>query len=130
MESLKTILEDARHDFTAGGPAIAPDLSVRLQTLRDQMWQTYKILFGAMIALIVVGIGGSAWLTLSGRISEVSGYVSALGISCASGAGTFGAARKVWVTWSRTTLLMILVENAPEDTVVSVIKTLSEKLSE
>lgn len=128
MESLNDLLRETRFKINFAGDVLPPDLKGRLESIRNRMWQLFRVYFGVLIALMLVGTLGIAWLVISGRVGQVAAFAGAIGLSGASG-GLVLACRSAWTDWTRTSLLIALIEDAPAETVAGVIKTLADKLS-
>jgi hypothetical protein len=119
MQTLKDVLESVRQSWAEGG---AGD-SIKVALSRHRQREFSLLIFYGILAVVCLGL--AAWLLINNRIQAAKTFV---GIAGLGGAGCLALLLQAWRDWSRTDLLLILLEEAPKAQITAVIDKLVRKL--
>jgi hypothetical protein len=119
MGNLKAVLQRAADQFLKGGGGVASGVKRALRAHRQQQ-TTISIV---LAILIVAATGWSGWLLLTGATHSRQ-LAALLGIGTGGG---LEALRRVWKDWSQTDLLLILIEDASEIQIATIVKKLTAR---
>jgi len=125
MSGLKRILRETTDRKLTTGGAISPALVKALRAHRSQQFA----IFVALEVVIVIFIALSVFLVFKNPDQTTRNEVIAatLGISAGAGGG-IELIRRIWREWTQTSLLLLLVEEASEAQVNSILERLIQKL--
>ena len=123
MDDLKSIVTRAAGRRLKAGGVISSSVIAELRKYRQKL----SILFGGVAAgLLVVLVCVCYYLmTHPEEITHVKTVASAIGVGTG---GVVGMLSRIWKEWSQTTLLLILIEDAPEAEVSALIDKLVKGL--
>jgi hypothetical protein len=123
MTQLKAVLQQAVDESDKGGGALSVNTAARLEAYRRRQF----VIFLALEFLVVVGVGYCAWYLVSHQAgSNTSKALSAL-IGVGSGGG-IEIVRRVWKEWSRTDFILLMLNEASESQVKSLVDRLLKTL--
>ena len=123
MSELKNLLQDAiEHSDTAGG-VLSVNAITRLERYRERQFKIFVIIE----LLVVFAVAGCAWYLVTHPAQTVGAKALAGLVGVGSGGG-FEVARRVWKEWARTDLLVLLMSEATEGQVKSLIDRLLKAL--
>jgi hypothetical protein len=119
MPNLKDVLVEVKASWAEAGAG----LSVK-DALRKHREREFRLLL-AFGALMVVLLGVATWLlvTSGSQAAKTFGGLAGLG-----GGGCFAGLLRAWKDWSRTDLLVILVEEASKAQIATLFDKLINKL--
>lgn len=125
MSKLKSILEEALADSTllGGESSIETQLEAHRKELLKSMW----IWFSVLILLILLGVLGLTKYLDCNNATIAKQILGALGLSGASG-GVVNILRKVWLQWSSTSLVFILLTDSTKAQKNDILRKLVNKL--
>jgi hypothetical protein len=123
MASLKNILELNMAEARNMGGTSATALQAELTAYRQRLFWTFFLVLVVIIGLVAFG----AYLIAvrQNAPGELALYSSALGITAGGGVEI---ARRMWSEWSRAGLVALLIQDAPDAMVHSVLEKLARKL--
>jgi phosphate/sulfate permease len=121
MANLKTVLTKTTEQFLKGGGQVSPTVKRALRTHRQVQMRTC---LGLIIGLIVCA--SFAIYLLLASPSKGESIMAVIGIGGTG--GLLEALRRVWKDWSQTDLLLILIEDATEAQVSSIVDKLVKGL--
>ncbi len=121
MANLKDVLSNSAGEFLkAGGSA---SLKVK-QALRKHRQREYRI-FLFVTGLVVCGLILCVVMLLSSESQKVRVAAGVIGLGSGGGLEIL---RRIWKDWSQTDLLLILIEDASEAQVTTIVNKLTKKL--
>lgn len=121
MANLKSVLKDTIDQFLEGGPQAAPTVKRALRAHRKKQQMLLVIL-----AIMLVGAAGLCAYLLLTKPDHWREMSTLFGIG--GQGGVLWALRGVWKDWSRTDLLLILIEDASEAQITAIIDKLTKSL--
>jgi mevalonate kinase len=119
MRNLKDVLVDVRASWAEGGSG----LSVK-RALTTHREREFRLLI-ALAILMVICLGVATWLLVTQGVQTAKAFAGLAGLG---GGGCMVALLKAWKDWSRTDLLLILVDEASKAQVTALIDKLIGKL--
>jgi hypothetical protein len=119
MRTVKDVLIAVRESWTEGGAG----LSAKTALLKHREREFRLLLFYGVLA--VASLGVATWLLVTNGIQAAKTFV---GIAGLGGAGCLGFLLQAWRDWSRTDLLLILIEDAPKAQITTLIDKLVRQL--
>jgi hypothetical protein len=123
MSGLKRTLQQIKDTRLRQGGAVYDRTLAELQAYRKQQ----LIIFTLLSVLIVSAVAFCAYFLT--RFPERSGQVKILaGVIGLGTGGGIEVLRRFWKEWSQTSLLLILIENASEAQITTIIDKLIAKL--
>lgn len=123
MSGLTSILEFHLAEARNMGSVSVPALEKALATYRNRQFWSFILVFVTVILL--VGFGAYLIAVHQDTPEKLTLYSGSLGLTAGGGVEI---ARRLWTEWSRTGLVAVLIEGAPEAMVVSVLQKLIGKL--
>ncbi|HVT14662.1 MAG TPA: hypothetical protein VHQ90_00585 [Thermoanaerobaculia bacterium] len=123
MNGLKRILEEVnQHRLSAGG-AISDKAMRALRTYRTRLFATFLVFFVLLVCVVGFGAFGLAWFFK--QPAQQAAFAGAMGISVG---GALELMRRIWSQWSQAGLLLVLIEDASEAQVATLIDKVIQKL--
>jgi hypothetical protein len=123
MASLDSILRRATERRLRGGGAVSVELSNELRAYRrQQFW-----VFVAIEAFLVLGVAFCAYY-LAVNPKDATAVKELAGLIGIGAGGGIEVIRRTWKEWSQTDLLLVLVSQASESQVTSIVDKLIGKL--
>jgi hypothetical protein len=119
MRTLKDVLVDIRASWAEGGSGLSVKEALSRHRSRE---------FGLLIAfalLMVACLGVATWLLVTDGVESAKSFAGLAGLS---GGGCMVGLLKSWKDWSRTDLLLILVDEASKAQVAALIDKLISRL--
>jgi hypothetical protein len=123
MSELREVLERANFSSLTAGGVMSDNVRTALAGFRKRYFVIFVVLFVVCVAVVVLGVVGVAL-----NIREPAQMAAAGGAMGITVGGTIEVMRRVWKEWSQAELIVILIEEAPEDAVRNLLNTLIEKL--
>ncbi|HEY8157594.1 MAG TPA: hypothetical protein VIF10_02715 [Methylobacter sp.] len=125
MSKLVEILREAeRTDLGSDGQG--NPLLEKLDAHRKTLLYTFLALFVVLAALIGLGAFGMWHLLFNGSTEQINAWSGAVGL--AGSTSLVEILRRVWTEWAQTSLVVLLVTDAPEPLVNAVVQKLLDKL--
>ena len=121
IPNLKTALEAAAGEFLRAGGFASTAV---IKALRDQRKKEYSISIFISV-LVVCALIACIVILLVGNTQQARWVAGVLGIGSGGGLEVL---RRVWKDWSQTDLLLILIEDANEAQVTTIVNKLIKKL--
>jgi hypothetical protein len=121
LANLKTVLSKTTEQFLKGGGQVSPTVK---RALRAHRQVQMRACLGLIIGIIVCA--SFAIYTLLASPSKGESIMAVIGIGGTG--GLLEALRRVWKDWSQTDLLLILIEDATEAHVSSIVDKLVKAL--
>jgi hypothetical protein len=117
MHSLKDVLVEVKASWAEAGSGLS---------VKDALLRQRELEFGILLAfgvLMVAFLGVATWLLVTdgGQAAKTFGGIAGLGGS----GGCFGVLLIAWKDWSRTDLLVILVDEMSKAQIASMINKLT-----
>lgn len=123
MSKLTQILADARSQATEQGGGLSDRAVTALKAYRKQAAiASWAILMAALAAFVFVLVASAIYLRDPSQLKLV---VGGLGLSLG---GALVALRSTWRDWSQANLLMVMIEDASDAQIQTLIDTLIKKL--
>jgi mevalonate kinase len=119
MRKLKDVLVDVRASWAEGGSGLS--VTDALKTHREREFR----MLVALAVLMVICLGVATWLLVAEGAQTAKAFAGLAGLG---GGGCMVAILKSWKDWSRTDLLLILVNEASKAQVATLIDKLIAKL--
>jgi hypothetical protein len=94
---------------------------------RHHLFKTFLVLFAVLILLIGLGAFGMWHLLMNGGLDQTKAWVGAFSLAGGS-ASLVEVLRRVWTQWTRTSLVILLISDAPKPLVVGIVQKLLDKL--
>ena len=123
MAHLKEILESQLAESANLGAFSSDHLQKELSAYRNRLFWSFLTVLIAVIML--AGFGAYLIAVHQKSPSEARTLAGALGITAG---GCMEIARRLWSEWSRTGLVALLVEDAPEAVLRTVLTKLTQRL--
>lgn len=121
MDNLKSVLTKTAEQFLKGGGQVSPTVKKALRSHRQRQ------LRGCL--LLGIGLVGSASLCIYLLLTRpVEGREIIAFIGIGGTGGILEALRRVWKDWSQTDLLLILIEDATEAQITTIVDKLTKVL--
>ncbi len=123
MSGLKQVLQDVDADAFKAGGVLSSRVIEQLGGYRRQQFILFVVLFAVVIGAVIFGALGLAWFMRTP--TQMAAFAGAMGLSVG---GAIEMLRRVWQEWSQAALLLILVEDASEAEIKSLLERLISKL--
>ena len=123
MSGLKQILQETtEHRLNAGG-AVSASVIGALRNYRTRQFATFVVLFAAIICAVAF----CAYFVMKNpsQVSHIRVIAGFMGLGTGGGIEVL---RRLWKEWSQTELLLILVEDASESQITTLVDKLIKKL--
>jgi hypothetical protein len=121
MANLKTVLRDSSERFLKGGGGAGATVRKALRAHR----QHQNLILGVLAILLLCATAATGYQLMAGspQWRQLAG-LAGVGV----GGGALEGLRRIWKDWSRTELLLILLEDAGEAEIASIVKKLITRL--
>lgn len=123
MSGLKKVLQSADEEKLRAGGAISRGALTKLNAYRRRQ----LIIFVVVEILVVTAVAFCAYMVVVNKLDsvEVASFTALIGIGAGGG---LEAGRRVWKEWAQADLLILLLSEATEAQVNSIIEKLLQKL--
>ncbi len=123
MSGLRKVLQSAEDQKLRAGGAISQGALARLNVYRKQQ----MIIFVLVEILVVVAVAFCAYMVVMSKLDSV-GVASLTALIGVGAGGGLEVGRRVWKEWAQADLLVLLLSEASEAQVNSIIDKLLQKL--
>lgn len=123
MSGLRKVLQSTHDEKLRGGGAISQGALTRLNAYRKQQ----MIIFVVVEILVVMAVAFCAYMMVMSKLDSagVASLTALIGIGAGGG---LEVGRRVWKEWAQADLLVLLLSEATEAQVNSIIDKLLQKL--